>query len=188
MNNTVKKLSQKDHEDLLKTLKSRFEKNMQRHAVFEWSEIQMRLEEYPEKLWSLYQMEQTGGEPDLVDYDKERDEYIYYDCSMESPKGRRSVCYDHEALELRKEHKPKDSAVGMSVKMDVDLLSEGQYRKLQQLGKFDTKTSSWINTPDDIRALGGAVFGDCRYGRVFVYHNGADSYYASRGFRGSLRV
>ena len=183
-----KSLSQIESVDLLKTLKNRFEKNIHRHAGFEWSKIQKRLEANPQKFWSLHQMEETGGEPDVVNYDTRTDEFIFYDCSAESPKGRRSVCYDDEALESRKEHKPQNSAVGMASKMGVKLLTEKQYRELQQLGKFDTKTSSWIDTPDEVRALGGAVFGDCRYDQVFVYHNGADSYYAVRGFRGRLRV
>lgn len=183
-----KELSQKEREELLKKVRNRFEKNMNRHKGLEWSEIQTRLEANPEKLWSLNEMEETGGEPDVVGYDEKTSEYIFYDCSAESPTGRRSICYDHEALESRKEHKPKNSAVGMAAEMGIALLTEEQYRELQQFGKFDTKTSSWIVTPADIRELGGALFGDWRFGHVFVYHNGAESYYGVRGFRGSLRV
>ena len=183
-----KKLSASQREELLKALKSRFEKNMNRHKGLEWSEVQAKLEAAAEKLWSLNEMEETGGEPDVVGYDKKTGEYIFYDCSAESPRGRRSVCYDHEALESRKEHKPENSAVEMATGMGIELLNEEQYRELQQLGNFDTKTSSWVVTPADIRKLGGAIFCDRRYNTVFKYHNGAESYYASRGFRGSLRV
>jgi hypothetical protein len=183
-----KQLSPEQREELLKTLKVRFEKNMNRHKGLEWAQVQTKLEADTEKLWSLGEMERTGGEPDVVGYDKKRGDYIFYDCSAESPKGRRSVCYDAEALESRKEHKPKHSALGMASEMGIELLSEEQYRQLQQLGEFDTKTSSWVKTPSEIRKLGGALFCDRRYGHVFVYHNGAESYYAARGFRGSLRV
>lgn len=161
---------------------------MNRHKGIEWNKVQEKLEANPEKLWSLNEMEVTEGEPDVVGYDKKTGEYIFFDCSPESPKGRRSICYDHEALESRKEHKPKHSALGMAEEMGIEILDEQQYRELQKLGKFDTKTSSWIKTPADIRKLGGAIFGDWRYGHVFIYHNGAESYYAARGFRGSLRV
>lgn len=183
-----KALSVEQQKQLLKTLKARFEKNMQRHDGMEWEKVLSKLEANPEKLWSLYEMERTEGEPDVVGYDHETDEYIFYDCSAESPKGRRSVCYDREALEARKKHKPENSAMDMAKEMGIDLLTEEQYRALQKLGNFDLKTSSWIKTPSDIRKLGGALFCDRRYGHVFVYHNGADSYYAARGFRGSLRV
>lgn len=181
-------LSPEQLEELLNALKTRFEKNIQRHEGIEWAEVQAKLEANPEKLWSLNEMERTGGEPDVVGHDKETGEYIFYDCSAESPKGRRSVCYDREALESRKQHKPENSAVNMAVEMGIELLSEEQYRNLQKLGIFDKKSSSWVQTPSDIRKLGGAIFCDWRYGHVFVYHNGADSYYAARGFRGSLRV
>ncbi|WP_028986166.1 DUF4256 domain-containing protein [Thermicanus aegyptius] len=183
-----KELSPEQREKLLETLKARFEKNMNRHEGLEWAKVQAKLEANPEKLWSLNEMERTGGEPDVVGYDKETDEYIFFDCSAESPKGRRSVCYDREALESRKEHKPENNAVDMAYAMGIELLTEEQYRELQKLGNFDTKTSSWVKTPENIRRLGGAIFGDRRYDTVFVYHNGAESYYASRGFRGSLRV
>ena len=183
-----KKLSSEQHEELLKTLKSRFEKNMIRHKGIDWAKVQARLEANPEKLYILDEMEITGGEPDVVDHDKKTGEYIFYDCSAESPKERRSLCYDHEALEKRKEHKPADSAINMATEMGIEILSEEEYRALQKLGKFDMKTSSWIKTPSEIRKLGGAVFCDRRYNTVFLYHNGADSYYAARGFRGSLRV
>ena len=189
-----KKLSSEQREELLRALKARFEKNMNRHKGIEWAKVQAKLD-LPtdgEKLWSLNEMERTGGEPDVVDLDKKTGEYIFYDCSAESPKGRRSVCYDHEALEKRKEHKPENSATEMAADMGIELLTEEQYRELQSRqmagGNFDTKTSSWIITPADIRKLGGALFCDCRYNTVFVYHNGAESYYAARGFRGSLRV
>lgn len=182
------KLSPQQREELLKTLKSRFEKNMKRHKGMEWAKVLAKLEANAGKLWSLYAMEETGGEPDVVGHDKKTGEYIFYDCSPESPKGRRSICYDHDALEARKEHKPADSAINMADDMGIDILTEEQYRGLQQLEKFDTKTSSWIATPPAIRKLGGATFCDRRYDHVFTYHNGADSYYAARGFRGSLRV
>jgi len=175
-------------EELLKTLKSRFEKNINRHQGLDWAKVQYKLNTNPEKLWSLSEMEATGGEPDVVGYDKTTGEYIFYDCSTESPKDRRSLCYDHEALESRKENKPKDNAVNMAAAMGTELLTEEQYRELQLLGEFDTKSQSWLKTPDSIRKLGGAIFADRRYNQVFVYHNGADSYYAARGFRGSLRV
>ena len=175
-------------EELLRALKARFEKNMNRHKGLEWAKVQAKLETNTEKLRSLNEMESTGGEPDVVGYDKKTGEYIFYDCSAESPKGRRSVCYDRKALESRKEHKPKDNAMDMASAMGIAILTEEQYRELQKLGSFDTKTSSWIITPADIRKLGGAIFGDRRYDHVFVYHNGADSYYAARGFRGSLRI
>ena len=183
-----KKLSSEQHEELLKTLKARFEKNMNRHKGIDWAKVQARLEANPEKLHILDEMEITGGEPDVVDHDKKTGEYIFYDCSAESPKDRRSLCYDHEALEKRKEHKPKDSAINMAADMGIEILSEEEYRALQKLGNFDTKTSSWVKTPSEIRKLGGAIFCDRRYDTVFLYHNGADSYYAARGFRGSLRV
>jgi hypothetical protein len=178
----------KQREELLKTLKARFEKNMNRHKGLVWAEVQAKLEANTKKLRSLDEMETAGGEPDVVGYDKKTGEYIFYDCSAESPKGRRSVCYDREALESRKEHKPKNNAVDMAAAMGIELLTEEQYRALQKLGNFDTKTSSWLKTPPDIRKLGGALFADFRYDHVFVYHNGAQSYYAARGFRGSLRV
>jgi hypothetical protein len=183
-----KELSPKQREDLFKTLKNRFEKNIARHKGIEWAKVQTRLEANAKKLWSLNAMEETGGEPDVVAHDKKTGEYIFYDCSVESPKDRRSICYDHEALEKRKEHKPADSAINMATDMGIELLTEEQYRELQQLGVFDTKTSSWIVTPPAIRKLGGALFCDRRYNTVFVYHNGAESYYAARGFRGSLKV
>ncbi len=188
MTNSKRVLSPEQQEDLLSMLKVRFEKNMNRHEGLEWAKIQAKLEANPEKLWSLNEMEQTGGEPDVVGYDEKKDEYIFYDCSAESPKGRRSICYDREALESRKKHKPENSAIDMAAAMGIELLSEEQYRELQKLGNFDMKTSSWVQTPSDIRELGGALFCDRRYGQVFLYHNGADSYYAARGFRGSLRV
>ena len=183
-----KKLSPAESAELLATLKARFEKNMRRHKGVDWAKVRARLEGNPEKLWSLSEMEKTEGEPDVVGFDKKTGEYIFYDCSPESPKGRRSVCYDREALESRKEHKPKDSAIGMAAAMGVELLTEEHYRELQKLGEFDLKTSSWIATPPDIRELGGALFCDRRYNTVFLYHNGSESYYAARGFRGSLRV
>src|SRR6516162_624676 len=182
-----KELSAADRDELLRTLKARFEKNMNRHAGLTWPKVQTRLEAGTDKVWSLHEMERTGGEPDVVGHDKKTDEYIFYDCSAESPKGRRSVCYDREALESRKEHKPRDSAVDMATAMGIELLTEEQYRELQKLGEFDTKTSSWVKTPPEIRKLDGALFCDRRYDHVFVYHNGAESYYAARGFRGSLR-
>lgn len=183
-----KDLSQEQKEQLLSVLKTRFEKNMNRHKDIEWSKVQAKLEANSEKLLSLDEMEETEGEPDVLGYDKKTDEYIFYDCSPESPKGRRSICYDHEALESRKEHKPKHSAIGMAEEMGIDILTEEEYRELQKSGTFDIKTSSWIKTPSDIRKLGGALFCDRRYNTVFLYHNGAESYYAARGFRGSLRV
>ena len=183
-----KKLPVEELVELLRTLKARFEKNMNRHKGLEWSKIQAKLEANAEKLWSLNEMERTGGEPDVVGADKKTGEYIFYDCSAESPKGRRSLCYDRKALDSRKEHKPENSAMDMAADMGVELLTEEQYREMQKLGDFDTKTSSWIITPDNIRKLGGAIFCDRRYDTVFVYHNGAESYYAVRGFRGSLRV
>jgi hypothetical protein len=183
-----KKLSPEQRQELLRALKARFEKNMNRHKGLEWAKVQAKLEANPEKLWSLNEMESTGGEPDIVAQDKKTGEYIFYDCSAESPKGRRSVCYDREALESRKEHKPKNNALDMAAGIGIELLSEEQYRELQKLGNFDMKTSSWIKTPSEIRKLGGAIFGDFRYGHVFVYHNGAESYYGARAFRGSLRV
>ena len=186
-NGNNKKLSNEQREELLRTLKTRFEKNMNRHKGLVWIKVQAKLET-SEKLWSLHAMEMSGGEPDVVDYDKKTGEYIFYDCSAESPQGRRSLCYDHEALTARKEHKPKDSAINMTASMGIELLTEAQYRALQELGDFDTKTSSWIETPAPIRKLGGAIFCDRRYDTVFVYHNGAESYYAARGFRGALRV
>jgi Protein of unknown function (DUF4256) len=183
-----KKLSPERREELLRALKGRFEKNMNRHKGLEWAQVQARLEANTEKLWSLHEMERTGGEPDVVGFDKKTGECIFYDCSAESPKGRRSVCYDAEALEARKEHKPKDSAMNLAAAMGIEMLTEEQYQELQKLGHFDATTSSWLKTPSDIRELGGAICGDFRYGRVFVGHNGAESYYAARGFRGLLRV
>lgn len=182
------KLSVEERAALLTTLKTRFEKNMNRHKGLDWTGVQAKLERDSKKLWSLSEMEKTGGEPDVVGFDKKNGEYIFYDCSAESPKGRRSVCYDAEALESRKEHKPANSAVGMATDMGIELLSEDQYRELQQLGKFDLKTSSWVNTPSNIRELGGALYCDRRYNQIFLYHNGAESYYAVRGFRCLLRV
>jgi hypothetical protein len=182
------KLSPKEQEQLLSTLKARFEKNMDRHKSIEWNKVQARLEANAGKLWSLNEMERTGGEPDVVDADKKTGEYIFYDCAAESPSGRRSLCYDQQALDARKEHKPKHSAMAMAAEMGIEVLTEEEYRALQKLGKFDTKTSSWLKTPEAIRKLGGSIFGDYRYGTVFIYHNGAESYYAGRGFRGSLRV
>jgi len=188
INSNKKDLSPEQREVLLGALKARFEKNINRHEGFECAKVQAKLEANAEKLWSLNEMERTGGEPDVVGHDKKTGEYIFYDCSAESPKGRRSVCYDREALESRKEHKTEDSAIDMATAMGIELLTEEQYRELQKLGNFDTKTSSWVKTPSDIRKLGGALFCDRRYGTVFVYHNGAESYYAARAFRGSLRV
>jgi|SRR5665213_576435 len=188
MNSMKKYLPPEQLEELLSALKARFEKNRNRHNGIEWARVQAKLEANTEKIWSLNEMERTGGEPDVVGYEKKTGEYIFYDCSAESPKGRRNVCYDPAALESRKEYKPGHSAVGMAVGMGIRLLTEEQYRKLQQLGKFDAKTSSWIMTPPGIRKLGGALFCDRRFETVFVYHNGAESYYAARGFRGSLRV
>jgi hypothetical protein len=188
INSNKKQLSPQQREELLSTLKTRFDKNMNRHKGLEWATIQAKLQADTEKLWSLNEMERTGGEPDVVGHDKKTGEYIFYDCSAESPKERRSLCYDGEALESRKEHKPKNNAIDMAAAMGIELLSEEQYRELQKLGNFDTKTSSWITTPSDIRKLGGALFCDRRYNTVFVYHNGAESYYAARGFRGLLRI
>ncbi|MHB8132673.1 MAG: DUF4256 domain-containing protein [Anaerolineaceae bacterium] len=185
---TKNELSSEQQEDLLKVLKARFEKNMSRHKDLEWAKVLAKLETSLEKLWSLNEMETTGGEPDVVSYDGKTGEYTFYDCSVESPKGRRNICYDQEALESRKEYKPKASALGMAAAMGIEILSEDQYRALQKLGNFDLKTSTWLKTPVEIRKLGGAIFADRRYDHVFVYHNGAESYYGSRGFRGSLRV
>jgi hypothetical protein len=185
---TRKELSSEQREELLRVLKTRFEKNMNRHKDLEWAKVQAKLEANPEKLLSLHEMERTGGEPDIVGHDKKTGEYVFFDCSAESPKGRRSVCYDREALESRKEHKPADNAMDMAAAMGIELLTEEQYRELQKVGNFDTKTSSWVKTPSAIRKLGGALFCDRRYDTVFVYHNGAESYYAARAFRGSLRV
>ena len=185
---TKKGLSPEQREELLRALKARFEKNMNRHKGLEWAKVQTNLDANTEKLWSLNEMERTGGEPDVVGYDKKTGEYIFYDCSAESPKGRRSICYDREALESRKEFKPKDTAMDMAAAMGIEILTEEQYRELQKLGNFDTKTSSWVKTPSAIRKLGGALYCDRRYGRVFVGHNGAQSYYGARAFRGSLRV
>lgn len=186
--NNRKELSPKQREELINTLKVRFDKNKNRHKDIEWAKVQIKLEANAKKLWSLHEMERTGGEPDVVGHDEEAGEYIFCDCSMESPKGRRSLCYDREALESRKEYKPENNALDIAAAIGIELLNEEQYRELQQLGKFDTKTSSWIMTPANIRRLGGATFCDRRYDTVFVYHNGAESYYAARGFRGSLRV
>jgi hypothetical protein len=183
-----KELSDKQREELLKTVQARFEKNTNRHKGLEWTKVQAKLEANPDKLWSLYGMESTGGEPDVVGHDKETGEYIFSDCCAETPKGRISVCYDREGLESRKEHKPKTSAIDLATEMGIQLLTEEQYLTLQKLGEFDTKTSSWVKTPPEIRKLGGALYGDRRYGRVFIGHNGAQSYYAARAFRGSLRV
>ncbi|MGG3799782.1 DUF4256 domain-containing protein [Metabacillus fastidiosus] len=183
-----KELSQEQSEELIGVLKARFEKNMNRHKDLEWDKVQAKLNANTEKLWSLNEMEITNGEPDVVGYDKEKDEYMFCDCSAESPKGRRSVCYDREALESRKKHKPENNAIDMAASMGIELLTEEQYRALQELENFDMKTSSWVQTPTDIRELGGALFCDRRFGRVFVYHNGAESYYAARGFRGLLMV
>lgn len=186
--NSKKKLSAEQRKTLLAVLKTRFEKNMDRHKGLAWSSVESKLEANPDKLWSLNQMEKTEGEPDVIGFDKKTGEFIFYDCSAESPKGRRSLCYDHEALESRKENKPTNSAIQMAEDMGVEMLNEEHYRELQKFGKFDTKTSSWIVTPVSIRKLGGAIFADWRYGHVFVYHNGAESYYAARGFRSALRV
>jgi hypothetical protein len=183
-----KTLSPKEHEELLRVLEARFEKNMNRHRGVEWRKVQAKVEANTDNLSSLHEMERTGGEPDVVGQDKETGKYCFYDCSAESPLGRRSVCYDREALETRKEHKPKNSAIDMAAAMGIEILTEEQYRELQTLGTFDTRTSSWVKTPSDIRRLGGAVFCDRRYNHVFMYHNGAESYYAARGFRGSLKV
>ncbi|MBS1841443.1 MAG: DUF4256 domain-containing protein [Acidobacteria bacterium] len=181
-------VSKKQSEDILEVLKARFEKNINRHRGLEWAKVRTRLEANAHKLWSLTEMERTGGEPDVVGYDEKTGEYIFYDCSAESPKGRRSVCYDRKALESRKEHKPRNNAIDLATDMGIELLTEDQYRELQKLGNFDTKTSSWVKTPLAIRKLGGALFCDRRFGTVFLYHNGAESYYAARGFRGWLRV
>src|SRR5215831_9535564 len=188
INSNKKELSPEQRKELLRALKTRFEKNVNRHKGLEWAKVQDKLQANIEKLWSLNEMERTGGEPDVVGHDKKTCEYVFYDCSAESPKDRRSVCYDREALESRKEHKPKNNAIDLAAAMGVEILTEEQYRDLQKLGDFDTKTSSWVKTPSDIRKLGGALFCDRRYDTVFVYHNGAESYYAARGFRGSLRV
>lgn len=184
---TKKELSPEKREELLRVLKARFEKNINRHKGFEWASVQAKLEGNAEKLWSLNEMERTGGEPDVVGHDKKTGEFIFYDCSAESPRGRRSLCYDRQAWESRKEHKPQNNAIDTAA-MGIELLTEEQYRALQKLGNFDTKTSSWVKTPTDIRELGGAIFADLRFGRVFVYHNGAESYYGSRAFRGLLKV
>jgi len=185
---TRKELSPRERDELLKALKARFEKNMNRHHGLEWPKVQAKLEANAAKLWSLHEMEKTGGEPDVVGHDKKTGEYIFFDCSPESPKGRASVCYDREGLESRKEHKPKNNAIDMAAAIGIELLTEEQYRELQKLGDFDTKTSSWVKTPVEMRKLGGALFGDRRFGRVFFYHNGAQSYYSGRGFRGWLGV
>jgi hypothetical protein len=188
INSHKKELSPEQRGELLRALKARFEENMNRHKGLEWAEVQANLEANTEKLWSLNEMERTGGEPDVVGHDKKTGEYIFYDCSAESPKGRRNLCYDRQALESRKEYKPENNAIDMAAAIGIEILTEEQYRELQKLGNFDTKTSSWVKTPSDIRKLGGAVFCDRRYNAVFLYHNGAESYYAARGFRGSLRV
>lgn len=188
INSRNKELSLEQQKELLRTLKARFENRLNFHEDLEWDKVQARLEADIEKMWSLNEMEVTGGEPDVVGYDKNTDEYIFYDCSPESPKGRRSICYDREALESRKDHKPENNAMDMAKAMGIEILSEAEYRELQKLGNFDTKTSSWVKTPDSIRKLGGALFCDRRYDIVFLYHNGAESYYGSRGFRGSLRI
>lgn len=188
MSNNKKELSITQREELLNLLSVRFEKNKNRHKGIAWAKVQAKLEASPEKLWSLDEMENTGDEPDVVAYDAKTDEYIFFDCAAETPKGRRSLCYDYEALASRKEHKPENNVVDMAAAMGIELLTEAQYRELQQLGNFDLKTSSWLQTPANIRALGGAIFGDRRYDTVFVYHNGAQSYYAARAFRGALRV
>lgn len=188
MKSNKKTLSPEQHKELLSTLKARFEKNMSRHKGLEWAKVQAKLEANTEKLWSLNEMERTAGEPDVVGYDKKTGEYIFFDCSAETPKDRRNTCYDREALESRKEHKPENNAIEMATAMGIELLTEEQYRELQQLGNFDMKTSSWVKTPSDIRKLGGALFCDRRYDKVFLYHNGAISYFSARGFRGSLRV
>lgn len=182
------KLTAEERNNLLSTLKTRFEKNMPRHEGIDWAMVLDRLEKSPKKLWSLYEMERTGGEPDIVGHDKKNGEFIFIDCANESPAGRRSICYDLEGLESRKEHRPNNNAIDMAADMGIEVLSEKEYQELQKLGKFDTKTSSWLKTPEDIRDLGGAIFADYRFGRVFVYHNGAQSYYGGRGFRGLLRV
>jgi hypothetical protein len=188
MKSNKKELSAEKREELFSLLKIRFDKNINRHKGVEWAKVQAKLEANPEKLWSLHEMEETGGEPDVIGHDKKTDEYIFYDCSAESPKGRRSTCYDREGLESRKEHRPENNAVDMATAMGIELLTEDEYRALQQLGEFDIKTSSWLKTPAAIRKLGGALFADRRYDHVFVYHNGAQSYYGARAFRGSLKV
>ncbi|MDU4695842.1 MULTISPECIES: DUF4256 domain-containing protein [Paenibacillus] len=188
MNKEIQVLVPEQGEALLQVLSKRFEANMNRHPELEWAQVQAKLEAHPEKLWSLHEMERTGGEPDVVAFDAEPGEILFVDCAAESPKGRRSICYDHEALESRKQHKPEDSAMNMAEAMGIELLTEGQYRELQKLGKFDLKTSSWVQTPAPIRKLGGALFCDRRYDTIFVYHNGAESYYGARGFRGALKV
>lgn len=188
MENKKRKLSPEQQEEILGVLKARFEKYMDRHKGLEWSEVQKKFEANAEKLWSLNEMERTGGEPDVIVYDERLDQFIFFDCSSESPKGRRSVCYDREALESRKENKPQNNAVDMASEMGIEILTEEQYRELQKFGEFDVKTSSWVKTPDNIRKLGGAIFCDRRYDTVFVYHNGAESYYSARGFRGSLKI
>ena len=188
INRNKRDLSPEERAELLTELKARFEKNMSRHKGLEWPKIQAKLEANTEKLWSVNEMERTGGEPDVVGHDKKTREYVFYDCSAESPRGRRSLCYDREALESRKEHKPGNNAIDMAAAMGIELLTEEQYRELQKLGNFDAKTSSWVKTPGDVRSLGGALFCDFRFGKVFLYHNGAESYYAARGFRGSIRV
>lgn len=185
---STKSLSPEQHQELIATLKTRFKKNANRHSTLDWDKIQLKLEEHPEKLWSLNEMEITGGEPDVIAYNSSTNEYTFCDCSTETPKGRRSLCYDQEALDSRKEHKPKNSAVVLAEEMGVKILNEEEYHQLQQLGKFDTKTSSWLTTPPEIRLMGGAIFGDWRFGRVFIYHNGAESYYGSRAFRALLKV
>jgi hypothetical protein len=188
IDNNKKGLTSEQREELFSTLRTRFEKNKNRHKGLGWEQVQSRLEANAEKLWSLSEMERTGGEPDVVGHDKKTGEFIFYDCSPESPKGRRSLCYDREALDSRKENKPENSTIDMAAAMGIELLSEEQYRELQKLGNFDAKTSSWVKTPPEIRRLGGAIFADFRYGHVFIYHNGADSYYAARAFRGALKV
>lgn len=188
MNDDKRMLSSEEYKDILEILKERFEKNMNRHKGMEWEEVEEKLKDNTEKLWSLYEMERTGGEPDIIGYDEETGEYVFYDCSDESPKGRRSICYDRKALESRKQNKPQNNVIDMALDMGIEVLTEGQYRELQKLGSFDLKTSSWVKTPENIRKKGGAIFCDCRYDTVFVYHNGAESYYSARGFRGSLRV
>jgi hypothetical protein len=188
MNRNNRELSSEQQKEILKTLKARFEKHLNRHKGVNWAEVQAKLEAQPEKLWSLNEMERTGGEPDVVSRDTNTGEVLFFDCSAESPEGRRSLCYDREALDARKANKPENSALDLAASMGIEILSEEQYRDLQKLGEFDTKTSSWLKTPPEVRKLGGAIFGDRRYDRVFIYHNGADSYYAARGFRGLLRV
>jgi len=186
--NTTEELPDEKHQELFRLLQTRFEQHMTRHANIAWADVQARLEANPDKLWSLSEMERTGGEPDVIGYDETTSEFVFADCSPESPAGRRNVCYDREALDARKNFKPKDTAMDMAAAMGIELLTEEQYHALQRLGEFDTKTSSWLKTPADVRKLGGALFGDWRFGRVFIYHNGADSYYGARGFRGMLRV